>query len=110
MAIEADGKTFETDEEGYLVNLNEWIPAIATEMSKEDELELTDEHWDIINFLREYYEEYQIAPAVRVLTKAVGKKLGKEKGNSKYLYSLFPYGPGKQACRFAGLPKPTGCI
>ncbi len=110
MAIEADGKTFETDEEGYLVNLNEWVPAIATEMSKEDELELTDEHWDIITFLREYYEEYQIAPAVRVLTKAVGKKLGKEKGNSKYLYSLFPYGPGKQACRFAGLPKPTGCI
>lgn len=110
MSIEIDGKTFETDEEGYLVNLNEWIPGIATEMSKEDELELTDEHWDIINFLREYYDEYQIAPAVRVLTKAVGKKLGKEKGNSKYLYSLFPYGPGKQACRFAGLPKPTGCI
>ena len=110
MSIEIDGKTFETDEEGYLVNLNEWIPGIATEMSKEDELELTDEHWDIINFLREYYDEYQIAPAVPVLTKAVGKKLGKEKGNSKYLYSLFPYGPGKQACRFAGLPKPTGCI
>lgn len=110
MAIEIDGKTYETDEEGYLVNLNEWVPGIATEMSKEDDLELTDEHWEIINFLREYYEEYQIAPAVRVLTKAVGKRLGKEKGNSKYLYSLFPYGPGKQACRFAGLPKPTGCI
>ena len=55
-------------------------------------------------------EEYQIAPAVRVLTKAIGKQFGKEKGNSKYLYSLFPYGPGKQGCRFAGLPKPTGCI
>lgn len=110
MAIEVDGKSYETDEEGYLVNLNEWVPGIATEMSKEDDLELTDEHWEIINFLREYYEEYQIAPAVRVLTKAVGKRLGKEKGNSKYLYSLFPYGPGKQACRFAGLPKPTGCI
>ena len=65
---------------------------------------------EIINFLREYYEEYQIAPAVRVLTKAVGKKLGKDKGNSKYLYELFPYGPGKQACKFAGLPKPTGCV
>ncbi|MEJ2394878.1 MAG: TusE/DsrC/DsvC family sulfur relay protein [Candidatus Thiodiazotropha sp.] len=102
MAIEANGKTFETDEEGYLTNL--------AVMAKEDDLALTDEHWEIINFLREYYEEYQIAPAVRVLTKAVGKKLGKDKGNSKYLYSLFPYGPGKQACRFAGLPKPTGCI
>ncbi|MCU7905019.1 MAG: TusE/DsrC/DsvC family sulfur relay protein [Candidatus Thiodiazotropha sp. (ex Epidulcina cf. delphinae)] len=110
MAIEANGKTFETDEEGYLTNLGEWESAIAEEMAREDDLELNDEHWEIINFLREYYEEYQIAPAVRVLTKAVGKRLGKEKGNSKYLYSLFPYGPGKQACRFAGLPKPTGCI
>ncbi len=108
--ITADGKEFEVDEEGYLEDLNEWIPAIADVMSAEDELTLTDEHWDILNFLREYYDEYQIAPAVRVLTKAVGKKLGKEKGNSKYLYSLFPYGPGKQACRYAGLPKPTGCI
>jgi len=74
------------------------------------DLTLTDDHWDIIKFLREYYEEYQIAPAVRVLTKAVGKKMGADKGNSKYLYSLFPYGPAKQACRYAGLPKPTGCV
>ena len=110
MPIEVNGKTLETDEEGYLANINEWEPGVADVMSKEDDLELTDEHWDIINFLREYYEEYQIAPAVRVLTKAVGKKMGKDKGNSKYLYSLFPYGPAKQACRFAGLPKPTGCV
>ena len=110
MALEIDGKTFETDEEGYLSNLNDWEESVATAMAKEDDLELTDEHWDIINFLREYYEEFQIAPAVRVLTKAVGKRMGKDKGNSKYLYSLFPYGPGKQACKYAGLPKPTGCV
>ena len=59
---------------------------------KIDKIDLSDDHWEIINFLREYYEEYQIAFSVRVLTKAVGKKLGKEKGNSKYLYELFPYG------------------
>ena len=110
MPIEVNGKTLETDEEGYLANLNEWEPGVAEVMAKEDGVDLNDEHWEIINFLREYYEEYQIAPAVRVLTKAVGKKLGKDKGNSKYLYSLFPYGPAKQACRYAGLPKPTGCV
>ena len=110
MTIEANGKTYETDEEGYLANLNDWNKDLAEAMATEDKINLSEDHWEIINFLREYYEEYQIAPAVRVLTKAVGKKLGKEKGNSKYLYELFPSGPGKQACKFAGLPKPTGCV
>ncbi|NOY16531.1 MAG: TusE/DsrC/DsvC family sulfur relay protein [Gammaproteobacteria bacterium] len=110
MSIEVNGKTLETDEEGYLSNLNEWEPEVANIMAKLDDAELNENHWEVINFLREYYEEYQIAPAVRVLTKAIGKKLGKDKGNSKYLYELFPYGPGKQACKYAGLPKPTGCV
>ena len=88
MGIEVNGKTLEVDEEGYLANLNEWEPEVATVMAAAEDLELTEDHWEIINFLREYYEEYQIAPAVRVLTKAVGKKLGKDKGNSKYLYQL----------------------
>ncbi len=110
MPIEVNGKVIETDEEGYLANLNDWTPESAEAMAKEDGVELTDNHWEVINFLREYYDEYQIAPAVRVLTKAIGKKLGKEKGNSKYLYELFPYGPAKQACKYAGLPKPTGCV
>lgn len=100
----------EVDEEGFLVNLNDWTKEIAEQMAKDDDIDLAEEHWQVIDFLRDYFEEYQIAPAVRVLTKAIGKKFGKEKGNSKYLYSLFPYGPGKQGCRFAGLPKPTGCI
>lgn len=110
MAIEVGGKTIETDEEDYLINLNDWNEEIAKHLANKDELELTENHWEVIRFLREYYDEYQIAPAVRVLTKAIGKKLGPEKGNSKYLYELFPYGPAKQACRFAGLPKPTGCV
>lgn len=110
MALEVNGTVIEQDEEGYLMELEDWTPDVANTLAAEDEIELTQEHWDILNFLREYYEEYQIAPAVRVLTKAVGKRLGKEKGNSKYLYSLFPFGPGKQACKYAGLPKPTGCV
>ncbi|MCK5718757.1 MAG: TusE/DsrC/DsvC family sulfur relay protein [Thiomargarita sp.] len=108
--IEVNGKAVELDEEGYLVNLSEWNEDIGKILATQDEIELTDGHWEVITFLRDYYDEYQIAPAVRVLTKAIGKKLGKEKGNSKYLYQLFPYGPAKQACRFAGLPKPTGCV
>ena len=110
MPIEAGGKMYETDEEGYLADLNDWNPDLATAMAKADGADLDENHWEVINFLREYYEEYQIAPAVRVLTKAIGKKLGPEKGNSKYLYELFPYGPAKQACKYAGLPKPTGCV
>lgn len=109
-AIEVNGKSYEVDEEGYLADLNQWDKDIAVVMAKADDCELTDAHWEVINFLREYYEEYQIAPAVRVLTKAIGKKLGADKGNSKYLYELFPYGPAKQACKYAGLPKPTGCV
>ena len=108
--ITANGKDYETDEEGYLADLSTWDEDVAKAMATADECDLTDTHWEVINFLREYFEEYQIAPAVRVLTKAIGKKLGKDKGNSKYLYSLFPYGPAKQACKYAGLPKPTGCV
>ncbi len=110
MSIEVNGNVFETDEEGYLATLSDWSPDIAAAMANEDDCDLGDNHWEVINFLRNYYEEYQIAPAVRVLTKAIGKKLGADKGNSKYLYELFPYGPAKQACKYAGLPKPTGCV
>ena len=109
-AIEINGKTLEVDEEGYLLNLSDWTHEIADFLAKAENITLTDNHWEVVNFLRKYYEEYQIAPAVRVLTKAIGKSLGADKGNSGYLYELFPYGPAKQACKYAGLPKPTGCV
>ena len=110
MTIEVNGQAFETDEEGYLVNLSDWSKEIAEHIAQQEEVAMTDNHWEVVNFLRNYYDEYQIAPAVRVLTKAIGKQLGADKGNSKYLYDLFPYGPAKQACKIAGLPKPTGCV
>ena len=110
MGFEINGKTYETDEEGYLVNLAEWDEEAAKHLAKEEKVEMTESHWEVVNFLREYYNDYQIAPAVRVLTKAIGKKLGPEKGNSKYLYELCPYGPSKQACKYAGLSTQTGCV
>jgi len=108
--IEVNGKSYETDEEGYLVNLGEWNEDVANFIAKTENVDMSQNHWEVVNFLRKYYDEYQIAPAVRVLTKAIGKQLGAEKGSSQYLYELFPYGPAKQACKIAGLPKPTGCV
>lgn len=110
MAYTVNGKTVEADEEGYLVTISEWNEDLADLIAKDEGVTMTPEHWEVVNFLREYYQEYQIAPAVRVLTKAISKKMGPDKGNNKYLYELFPYGPAKQACKIAGLPKPTGCV
>ncbi|MDQ7079469.1 MAG: TusE/DsrC/DsvC family sulfur relay protein [Paracoccaceae bacterium] len=110
MSYEVNGQTVEHDEEGYITNLNDWSKELAEVIAKQEEVEMTDEHWAVVNFLRDYYEEYQIAPAVRVLIKAIKKQLGPEIGNNKYMYELFPYGPAKQACKIAGLPKPTGCV
>ncbi len=110
MAYECNGATIETDEEGYITDISLWSRELAIQIATEENIEMDDDHWEVVNFLRNYYEEYQIAPAVRVLTKAIKKTLGADKGNSKYLYELFPYGPAKQACKIAGLPKPTGCI
>ena len=109
-AYNVNGTEYEHDEEGYILDVNNWNEDLAQIIANEEGLEMTDEHWEVVNFLREYYNEYQIAPAVRVLVKAVKKKFGAEKGSNKYLYELFPYGPAKQACKIAGLPKPTGCV
>jgi len=110
MAYEVNGQTHEHDEEGYILNIGDWNKDLADVIAQDENIDMKDDHWEVVNFLRDYYEEYQIAPAVRVLTKAVKKSMGPEKGNSQYLYELFPYGPAKQACKIAGLPKPTGCV
>ena len=110
MPYEVNGKSFESDEEGYLVDIASWNEELANLIAKDEEIDMTEEHWEVVNFLRDYYNEYQIAPAVRVLIKAGKKKMGADKGSNKYMYELFPYGPAKQACKIAGLPKPTGCV
>ena len=108
--IEFEGKQIEVDDDGYVINLDDWSKGLAQFLADQDDIKLTDEHWEIINFLREYYQKYQIAPMIKILVKEIGKAMGKEKGNTKYLYQLYPGGPAKQACRYAGLPKPTGCV
>ena len=110
MSYHFNGNEIGADEEGYLTDLSQWNPDLALLIAADEKIDMTSEHWEVVNFLREYYDEYQIAPAIRVLTKSLKKKLGEEKSSNKYLYDLFPYGPAKQACKIAGLPKPTGCV
>lgn len=102
------GKSIETDDEGFLADRREWNENVAQALARAEDCELTRDHWEVIHFLRAYYEEYQISPAARVLAKAIGKKLGPDKGTVTYLLKLFPDGASQQMCKYAGLPKP-GC-
>ena len=108
--IEFNGQKIETDHQGYLKVVSDWSPELALIIAKEEEIELTDAHWEVINFVRDFYLEYNTSPAIRMLVKAMAKALGEDKGNSLYLYKLFPKGPAKQATKIAGLPKPARCI
>lgn len=108
--LEFKGKSYEIDDDGYLINWQDWNEDIAGQLAKIEGIELTDAHWEVIRFLRNYFMQYQIAPMIKILVKEIGKVMGPEKGNTKYLYELYPGGPAKQACKFAGLPKPTGCV
>jgi len=110
MAFVINGNEIHTDAEGYLNDLNDWSEALANAIAQKENMVLTENHWEVINFLRKGYTETGTVPNIRQLQKAFTKEYGKEKGDSNYLYRLFPYGPAKQACRIAGLPKPTGCV
>jgi tRNA 2-thiouridine synthesizing protein E len=91
------------DEDGFLDDASQWDEEVAYKLAELEEVELTPEHWEIINYLRNYYQEFNVAPMVRKLLKDTGK-------SQSEMYELFPSGPGKGACKIAGLMKPTGCV
>ena len=99
-----------TDAQGYLLNSDDWTPELAEVIAYHESISLTDEHWEVINYVRKFYQEFNTSPAIRPLVKYLGQEAGAEKGNSLYLYQLFPKGPAKQATKIAGLPKPKRCI
>lgn len=98
------------DPHGYLKDHTQWSKDLAPLLAEADGLSLTESHWEVINFVREFYLKYNTSPAIRALTKAMKEEFGEEKANSRYLYRLFPEGPAKQATKYAGLPKPARCI
>ncbi|BGI51182.1 MAG: sulfurtransferase TusE [Arsenophonus endosymbiont of Ceratovacuna japonica] len=103
-------REIKTDTDGYLKNSLEWHESMVFLLAKQENIILTKQHWEIIYFIREFYLEFNTSPSMRMLTKVISKKYGKNIGNSFYLYNLFPKGPAKQATKLAGLPKPIKCI
>lgn len=110
MAIVFESKEFETDKEGYLLNIDDWSIELATVIADKEGIQLSDDHWQVVKFVRQFYLDYKTSPAIRALTKALKMAYGEEKSSSRYLYRLFPKGPAKQATKIAGLPKPARCI
>lgn len=106
----ADGSAIPVDEKGYLLDREDWTPEVARAMAAADGIELTDDHWQVLAFFQDYYERFDIEPPMRALVRHARETWGEEKGSSRYLYRLFPDGPGTQACRYAGLPRPVSCI
>ena len=98
------GIEVEVDEDGFIQEPAKWNEAMAVDLAKgEGAGPMTEDHWKIIRFLRDYFDKYEIAPPIRMLCKKTGVDL-------KRVYGLFPSGPAKGACKVAGLPKPTGCV
>lgn len=83
---------------------------MAEHIAELENISMTDAHREVVSFVREFYTEFNTSPAIRMLVKAMAKKYGEEKGNSRYLFRLFPEGPAKQATKIAGLPKPAKCL
>ena len=94
------------DDEGYLIDPGDWNENVALEFARQEDIQLTEDHWDAINFMRQYYAEHQVAPDVRHVTKHLAERLGVESRNK--IFELFPYGYVKQACKIAGMKRPRG--
>ena len=102
--LQLGGKELEIDEDGFIQEPAEWNEAVASDLAKtEDVNDLTEDHWKLVKYLRDYYLKFNMAPMIRKVCKETGFDL-------KKIYELFPSGPAKGACKVAGLPKPTGCV
>ncbi len=102
--MELAGNTYEVDENGFMQETDLWSEDVARAYAaKENVSELTEEHWTALKYLRTYYLNNGICPMIRRLIKETGYNLRK-------LYDLFPEGPAQSACKWAGVPKPTGCV
>ena len=98
------------DKQGFLRNLDDWTPEVASQIATEEGIALSEQHWELVYLIRAYYEEFDSSPAMRPLVKYTALSLGTDKGKSIYLLSLFPGSPAKICSKIAGLPKPDNCL
>ncbi len=99
----------ETDSEGYIQDMSEWSEEFAITLAAQEGLELTDKHWDVIWYIREYYQTHGVQAQVRAMIKHFSNKWGPELGNNRSLHDMFPIGgPQKQGNRLAGIRKTKG--
>jgi tRNA 2-thiouridine synthesizing protein E len=96
--------SLDLDEDGFIQQPEKWDKNVALALAVTEGVnELSEKHWKLVNYLREYYQKFGVAPMIRKVCKDTGMKLNE-------IYELFPSGPAKGACKVAGLPKPTGCV
>ena len=94
----------ELDKDGFMVDPSLWDEAVARAIAGTEGIEaMTDDHWKVVNYIREYWKKHDLAPAVRLICKDVGLGV-------RQIYKLYTSGPARGACRVAGLPKPDGCV
>jgi tRNA 2-thiouridine synthesizing protein E len=105
MKVEVDGKEISTTDTGFLTSIEDWTKEIALVIAQQEGIELTERHWDVIDYLRdEFINNKENQPNTRNMIKDMGKLWG-EKIDSKTLFDLFPGNPSKQAGRIGGLPE-----
>ncbi len=108
-SLRINGREVETDSEGYLVDLGDWSEGFVRAQAEREDLELSDENWEVIRFLRDFYEKHQVQANVREIIKHFRKVWGPERGSNRHLHAIFPRGgPQKQGNRLAGLLRTKG--
>ncbi len=107
--LDVEGRKIATDQEGYIQNMDEWSEAYARALAEKEGLVLTPEHWEVIEYIRDYYHEHHVQAQVRDMIKHFRKAWGPERGNNRYLHDIFPRGgPQKQGNRLAGIRRTKG--
>lgn len=108
MQITAENQTIETDAEGYLINPDDWNETVAMQLAAGEGVSLGDEHWQVLRFMRGYYDDHRVAADARFTVKFLAEDLGYGRKARNHLFQLFPYGYVQQACKIAGMKRPRG--